>query len=114
MFHKNVLLKSIPQLIEQLYPICYKTIILELNVAKVSGRLQGETPKDRYEYFTQTLLKDKDYIQTLYNEYPVLIRLLITKCEYWTTNFLMLLDRLVKDLNLISQRIFNKHKDRNH
>lgn len=110
LLHKNVLLKFIPQLIEQLYPICYKTIILELNVAKVSGVLKGETAKDRYEYFTQTLLKDKDYIQGLYNEYPVLIRLLITKCEYWSANFLMLLERLLKDLNLISQGIFNNTK----
>ncbi|MCK2244309.1 MULTISPECIES: type 2 lanthipeptide synthetase LanM family protein [unclassified Crossiella] len=50
-----------------------RTLTLELNVARVQGRLAGDTPEDRFHSFTQAL-RDPETALTLWREYPVLAR----------------------------------------
>jgi type 2 lantibiotic biosynthesis protein LanM len=73
-----------------------RTIALELNVARVQGRLQGETPEDRFYYFLDQLAHPSGMLPLL-EEYAVLARLLVETVERWTTCSLELLERLCAD-----------------
>lgn len=74
-------------LAEELIQICYPTLVLELNVARLSGKLNGGTPEERYEFFIHKILPDPAFFQALSDEYPVLFRMLESKSENWM-NFL--------------------------
>ncbi|VUX08788.1 Uncharacterised protein [Streptococcus vestibularis] len=40
----------------------YRTVVLEINDLRRASRLKGEDSKNRYNYFINTLLKDRDYM----------------------------------------------------
>jgi type 2 lantibiotic biosynthesis protein LanM len=63
------------------YKMFFRTLILETNVAKEHGWLEGNTSESRADYFKFVLLKDKMYIKSLYKEYSSLIRLLQNNIE---------------------------------
>jgi type 2 lantibiotic biosynthesis protein LanM len=88
-----VLFAQIPELI---LPRLLRTIALELNVARVQGRLQGETPEERFQCFLDQLAQP-DGILSLLEEYAVLARFLVEEIERWTTCSLELLERLCAD-----------------
>ncbi len=77
-------------------PKLMRTIALELNVARVQGRLQGETPEQRFEYFLDQLAQPTGMLSLL-EEYAVLARLLVETVERWATCSLELLERLCAD-----------------
>ncbi len=85
-----------------LFETSNRTLILELNIARVSGLLKGETPEERFQYFSHVLLKDKKFISYLHHEYPVLIRLLITKTIYWSKHIAEMIERLERDRSIIT------------
>lgn len=70
---------TVTQLTLTLFKLAERTIILEINVAREDNLLLGATPEMRFQYFTDVLLKDPEYLKRLYKEYPVLIELLYTK-----------------------------------
>ncbi len=80
----------------RLLPCLIKTYVLELNVARVEGRLQGETSQERFQYFLQQLSKPEG-ILSLLEEYSVLARRLVELLECWVTCSLELLERLCAD-----------------
>ena len=43
------------QLPESLAPVLSRTLVLELNVARLEGRLEGTTPQDRFRSYTERL-----------------------------------------------------------
>ncbi|RCK13064.1 DUF4135 domain-containing protein [Bacillus licheniformis] len=54
--------------------------------------------KKRYGWdFNDNFLVNPGYLRTLFNEYPVLLRLLCTKTDYWVQNFSELWKRLRQD-----------------
>ncbi len=79
-----------------LLPKLLRTIALELNVARVQGRLQGETPEERFHYFLDQLSQPEGMLPLL-EEYAVLARLLVETVERWATCSLELLERLCAD-----------------
>lgn len=85
-----------PNLSNQLLTRLTKTLVLELNVARIQGRLQGETPEQRFEYFLQQFTHPESML-ALFEEYPVLTRHLIERIGRWVTNELELLQRLTAD-----------------
>ncbi|MGE7676354.1 type 2 lanthipeptide synthetase LanM family protein [Lysinibacillus sp. NPDC094403] len=101
------------QLISQLIVTCYRTVVLELNVARVSGKLKGDTSEERYKYFEEVMLNDTEYLKSIYTEYPVLTRLMAIKCEQWINNIIEIFDRLENDKHLLSQKI-NDGKELGH
>lgn len=77
-------------------PKSHKTIILELNVARVRGELQGETAEERFDNFLRRLCQPEGMRQLL-EEYPVLARVLVETIERWATCELELMERLCAD-----------------
>ncbi len=67
------------QMADQLHYLSCKMLVLEVNVLREQGMLEGETPEERHHYFEQILLNDLQFIAKLGEEYGVLIRSLIEK-----------------------------------
>ncbi|MBA4492712.1 type 2 lanthipeptide synthetase LanM family protein [Paenactinomyces guangxiensis] len=94
-------------LIDSLFLLSYRTLILELHVAKISNQLQGETPEERYQYYTDSLLSNPSFIQSFYEEYIVLIRLLLTHIQNWIGHVSEIFQRIEEDSPLLSKQ-FNR------
>ncbi len=109
-FHpQTISLLLLPRILEQLLTRFTKTLVLELNVARVQGRLHGETPEQRFDDFLQQLTH-KEQMLTLLEEYPVLARQLVEATERWSTGTLELLQRLCADWDELC-RTFSPESD---
>ena len=73
-----------------------RTMILELNIARVSGLLQGETGEARYASFLK-LIAEQPARQAFFREYPVLARAVVTTLDFAWTHVSEILERLVRD-----------------
>ncbi|MFD7702402.1 type 2 lanthipeptide synthetase LanM family protein [Streptomyces caelestis] len=73
-----------------------RTLVLELNVARVDGRLTGDTPAARFRAFL-ALTARRDGLSALLSEYPVLGRLLAQTCVNAADALTELLDRYTAD-----------------
>ncbi|MFV8750615.1 type 2 lanthipeptide synthetase LanM [Nannocystaceae bacterium ST9] len=81
-----------------------RTLVLELNVARTLDRLPGETPEQRFTYFTTRHLADAASRDELLCEYPVLARLLTTSVERWLNATVELLERLGAERSQLERR----------
>jgi type 2 lantibiotic biosynthesis protein LanM len=80
----------------RILPKLMRTLVLELNVARVQGRLQGETSEERFYNFL-TLLGNTENLLTLLAEYTVLARLLVETLEQWVCYELEICTHLCQD-----------------
>jgi type 2 lantibiotic biosynthesis protein LanM len=89
----------VPPLLEnlsgQLLPVLSRTMALELNVARLQGRLSGDTPEARFADFLRQL--EDGAIWPLLDEYPVLARQIVIQVEQWARFSLEVLERLARD-----------------
>ncbi len=95
---KNLFL---PALFDQLVYRISRTFALEVNVARMEGRLQGETSQARFNNFIINLQQDKA-IMDLLQEYPVLARQLVLIIGNWVNFTGEFLTRLTEDWSLIA------------
>lgn len=79
-----------------------RTMILELNVSRLRGELEGETPEARFESFVRRLSDPANALAIL-AEYPPLARLVTVRVEYWLDAALEFLSRLCGDWNDIRE-----------
>lgn len=98
--------------VETMLPLCFshlssrllskllRTLVLEVNVARIEGRLQGETSEERFQYFLSLLGKPRQMLALL-EEYAVLARQLVATLEQWVVVELELCERLCQDWALI-------------
>ncbi len=68
--------KVIKSILESVSEFSLKTLVLEINESRKSGILKGDTSEERYSYYENTLLYDKDYLADFYSRYYVLVELL--------------------------------------
>jgi type 2 lantibiotic biosynthesis protein LanM len=86
----------------QLLAIVGRTMVLELNAARLEGKLQGATSKERFTDFTERL-KHPDFALRLLAEYPVLARRIVSCRERWLNFSAEFLQHLAADWkNLIA------------
>jgi lantibiotic modifying enzyme len=90
----------LPHLFQRLKEALDPVMVLELNVARVQGALKGETPEERFHNFCERL-RQMDVQLSMAREYPVLFRSLHIITMNWVDYSLELLDRLLKDWDLI-------------
>jgi type 2 lantibiotic biosynthesis protein LanM len=79
-----------------LLTVMLKTLTLELNIARLQERLQGETPEARFHSFIQLLCEPGELLALL-ELYPVLARLLVAIIEQGVAFGLELLEHLCTD-----------------
>jgi len=73
-----------------------RTMVLELNVARLQGLLEGETPAERFASFVARL-GEREVALALLAEYPVLARQLVLALGQWADSSLEFLTRLCAD-----------------
>lgn len=73
-----------------------RTMVLELNVARLEGTLPGESPEERFQEFID-ITADPGWATRFLAEYPVLARQVVTRIDQWTTSNTELLQRLSDD-----------------
>jgi len=73
-----------------------RAMVLELNIARLEGTLEGATAEERFARFTASFT-DKRRVRAFMREYPVLARLLAEQIDRWVDTTLELLGRLVND-----------------
>ncbi len=67
---------------EHLFLRLTRTLALEVNVARLRGRVRGGTPPERFANFLRDLGR-RDRLTRLFNEYPVLARQLVAAVDHW-------------------------------
>lgn len=104
------LLQIISSIINQLYQIAYQTIIIELYYAKQSNLLKGNSNEERGKYFSDVLLKDKNFTKEIYLNYPELTRILDVKTRYITEFIIKIINDTNKELTNIETYLNNNEK----
>ena len=84
----------------QLMRMLGRTLVLELNVDRLQGLLQGATPEARFHNFLDRLCEPETALAIL-EEYPVLARQLVICIDHWVTFCLEFLQRLCADWEAI-------------
>lgn len=79
-----------------LLDILARTMALELNIARLSGELEGATPEARFQSFTERL-REPEQRRALFSHYPVLARLLSEQAQRWVEISLEFLAQLCRD-----------------
>ncbi|MDB4950789.1 MAG: Lanthionine biosynthesis protein LanM [Gemmatimonadetes bacterium] len=83
-------------LVERLVKLCSGTLILELNVARLREQLQGDTPAERFRYFSERHFTAPVRMELL-REYALLARLLCLTTKRWAEVMVEFLARLAAD-----------------
>ena len=86
-----------------------RTMVLELNVARLQNRLEGSTPAERFESFWR-ILSTREFAESILDEYPVLVRLIVSSVDNWSAAFLEFIHRLAADWKQI-QSTFSPDRD---
>jgi type 2 lantibiotic biosynthesis protein LanM len=86
----------------QLLQIVMRTMILELNVARVQGLLQGDTAEERFRSFIDRIAQPI-HCTALLQEYPVLGRLVVESLDCWVTVSVEFVQHLCEDWLTIQQ-----------
>lgn len=80
----------------QLHMMLSRPLVLEMNIARLEGRLAGETPQARFAAFLQWLEQPANALALL-REYPVLARRATNRVRKWIARSTELLERLADD-----------------
>lgn len=96
---EKLLLLSLP---ERLVGMFSRTLVLEMHVARLEGRLAGETPPERFASFVGSLTKPGG-LENLLEEYPVLGRLALERANLWLDFSLEFLQHLQADRDLLRE-----------
>ena len=79
-----------------LLPLLARTLVLELNVARLQGLLAGGTAEERFAAFVERL-RQPEAAAAILDEYPVLARVVVEELAAWVEVSAELLDRLAAD-----------------
>jgi type 2 lantibiotic biosynthesis protein LanM len=85
-----------PSLARRLLGMLSRTAALELNVARLEGVLEGDTPEERFRSFVRRV-RQREKGFAILREYPVLARQLANCIDSWTAFSLELLQHLCTD-----------------
>ena len=89
-----------PNLTSVLVEKLLRTMVLEVNVARLQGVLKGDTSEARFQHFVERL-HNSDVALKIMQEYPVLARLLVITVNQWVNFSLEFLIHLGADWKAI-------------
>ena len=92
----DILNVALSAFLPQLERIVRRAVILEINVLRMKGVLEGTNPSERFMHF-KLKCKSADYRSTFYKKYPVLLRIVIERLHFWVNFTDELLTRLDQD-----------------
>ncbi|WP_254563505.1 type 2 lanthipeptide synthetase LanM family protein [Oscillatoria sp. HE19RPO] len=80
-----------------------RTLVLELNVARIQGKLSGNSSAERFSQFIQQL-QQPEMALALWTEFPVLTRQILNSIQGWITVSYEFVERLCQDWPRIIQQ----------
>ncbi|MBI2839886.1 MAG: type 2 lantipeptide synthetase LanM [Acidobacteria bacterium] len=95
----------------RLLRVCQRTLVLELNVARLDERLRGATPDERYHDYVDRLLAAPGEWRRIFSEYQVLGRLIGEYILRWLESTAELLQRLAADWEALGRRILQTQSE---
>ena len=96
--YKDIVIKNLLENIaSDLVSSILKSAVLELQIAKLEGKLSGETPEERFQSFIKIQFANKENALAFYSEYIVLARLLTIKSLYFVNNIKESYSSFLKD-----------------
>lgn len=95
----------------RLYQATARVMVLELNVARLEGRLTGRTGEERFRDYCASF-RDARTTLALLREYPVLGRVAATTIDRWQVTTREMLERLAGDWAAIQARLAFHPDDR--
>jgi type 2 lantibiotic biosynthesis protein LanM len=93
---QTILSLLLSNLFQQIRSQVSKTVVLELNIARLRGQLQGENPQERFQEYLR-LLRQRSHLLPLLQEYCVLVRHVLRSSQLWAENSQTFLQRLCAD-----------------
>lgn len=93
-------------LLEPLMSMMARVCVLELNVARLEGVLEGDTSEERFASFLNRL-REPAIADQLFAEYPVLKNEIENRLENWAVFSLEFLKHLCEDWPQLHRRIFS-------
>ncbi|WDE02286.1 type 2 lanthipeptide synthetase LanM family protein [Thalassomonas actiniarum] len=97
------------ELLSRLAMICGRTLVMELQIARVEQKLQGDSSQERFNDFVARLT-DNNVRSALLQDYPVMARLVVETIQRWQESALELFKRLFADWPAL-QQTFNQGKE---
>ncbi|GLV60320.1 hypothetical protein KDH_71400 [Dictyobacter sp. S3.2.2.5] len=85
-----------PNLAQQILPEVKRALVLELNVARLRGRLPGETPQERFQGYL-LFLRQRENLVSFLEEYCILARHILQAVDLWVAFSLEFLRHLCAD-----------------
>lgn len=82
---------------DKVFHMSAKTLIYELNKARLQEELRGEDSRQRYQHFVSQKIKSREQILTFLLEYPVLARGIVEHTLRISMNMMRVLERLTRD-----------------
>jgi type 2 lantibiotic biosynthesis protein LanM len=82
-----------------------RALVLELHAARLEGRLQGDSPEERFESFVSSLKQPEAALEIL-RRYPVLARDAVRHADQWVETSLEMMERFAADREEIVRRLF--------
>lgn len=101
-FSKSIINNIILDLSNMVIARIARTMTLEINIAKLEGKLVGETSQERFTAFSLLLLEEK-FIENLLSEYPLLFRQILIDAE----NKLRFINEFINNLNQDWEKIWS-------
>jgi type 2 lantibiotic biosynthesis protein LanM len=86
-----------------LLSLSVRTLIYELNLARIEQRLSGETPELRFQNFINNHISEAEDIYKLLSKYPVLARLMVEITNRWREAVCESIERLISDQQIIRE-----------
>jgi class II lanthipeptide synthase len=88
-------------LLDQLLALVIRPLVLEVNIARITGILSGATPAERLASFHR-LLGEPSFRNPVFARYPVLARHCLRTCDQWLAGSRELLSRYCDDRRRIT------------
>ncbi|MED7929204.1 type 2 lanthipeptide synthetase LanM family protein [Nonomuraea sp. LP-02] len=90
--------------LETLDMLAGRAVALEINIARLEGRLKRDTPHERYHEFMESLSAPRNLAAFL-ADYPVLADDVVFLLRNWTRARLELAERLISDLPALREKL---------
>lgn len=91
-------------LLERLSKVSMGILMFEMQLNKKEGNLRGNNEKEEYIFYNDKMLKDIEYLQKLFDIYPVWERILFETINTLVDNYDILIKRLERDREEIQQK----------
>ena len=95
--------------IAQMRQITLRVCIFEMHICEKCGELQGNSAEARYQYYLEEYLQNPEYLQEIYEEYPLMYQAVCRVIDNSVRNIRELLERFDSDREQINQSFFAKN-----